>query len=60
MNNSIMDLSILQLSAAYVFILLLLLIFRARGIRREKQILIASVRMTFSAGGASMTSRTRR
>lgn len=46
MNNSIMDLSILQLSAAYVFILLLLLIFRARGIRREKQILIASVRMT--------------
>lgn len=46
MNNSIMDLSILQLSMAYLFILFLLVIFKSRGIKREKQILIASVRMT--------------
>ena len=46
MNNSIMNLSVLQLSIAYIFILVLLVIFKARGIKREKQILIASVRMT--------------
>lgn len=46
MSDKIMDLSILQLSIAYVFVLILLVIFKARGIRREKQILIASVRMT--------------
>lgn len=46
MNNTVMNLSILQLSIAYVFVLILLVIFKSRGIRREKQILIASVRMT--------------
>ena len=46
MNNSIMNLSVLQLSIAYVFILVLLVIFKSRGIKRERQILIASVRMT--------------
>lgn len=46
MNNSIMNLSVLQLAIAYIFILLLLIIFKTRGIKREKQILIASVRMT--------------
>ncbi|MBP1763232.1 MAG: hypothetical protein H6Q65_290 [Firmicutes bacterium] len=46
MNSSVMDLSILQLSIAYVFILILLVIFKSRGIKREKQILIATVRMT--------------
>jgi putative ABC transport system permease protein len=46
MNNSIMDLSVLQLSIAYIFILVILLIFKARGIKRERQILIASMRMT--------------
>lgn len=46
MNNSVMNLSVLQLSIAYIFILVLLVIFKARGIKREKQILIASVRMT--------------
>lgn len=46
MNNSVMDLSIFQLSIAYVFVLLILLIFKSRGIKREKQILIASTRMT--------------
>lgn len=47
MNNSlVMDLPILNLAIAYVFVLLLLLIFKARGIRRERQILIAATRMT--------------
>jgi len=46
MNDQIMNLSVLQLSIAYIFVLILLVIFKARGIRREKQILIASVRMT--------------
>lgn len=46
MNNSLINLSIAQLSIAYVFILVLLVIFKSRGIKREKEILIASVRMT--------------
>ena len=47
MNESaVMDLSVRQLALAYVFVLLLLVIFKTRGIRRERQILIASVRMT--------------
>lgn len=46
MNNSVMDLSIFQLSIAYVSVLILLVIFRSRGIRREKEILIATTRMT--------------
>ena len=46
MNNTVMDLSILNLAIAYVFVLVLLVIFKARGIRREKMILIATTRMT--------------
>jgi putative ABC transport system permease protein len=46
MNNSILNLSVLQLAIAYVFILIVLVIFKTRGIKREKQILIASTRMT--------------
>lgn len=46
MNNKVMDLSILQLSLAYIFVLIMLIIFKSRGIKREKQILIASTRMT--------------
>ena len=46
MNNAVMNLSVVQLSIAYIFVLLLLVIFKSRGIRREKQILIASTRMT--------------
>ena len=42
MNDTVMNLSVLQLSIAYIFVLLLLVIFKSRGIRREKQILIAS------------------
>ncbi|WP_343252670.1 ABC transporter permease [Ligaoa zhengdingensis] len=45
-NDAIMNLSISQLAIAYVFVLVLLVIFQARGIRREKQILIATTRMT--------------
>ncbi len=41
-----MDLSVLNLSFAYLFVLVLLLIFKARGIRREKHIVIASIRMS--------------
>lgn len=46
MNNTVMDLSILQLSLAYIFVFIMLIIFKSRGIKREKQILIASTRMT--------------
>ncbi len=46
MNNTVMDLTVLQLSISYIFVLILLVIFKARGIRREKQILIATTRMT--------------
>lgn len=46
MNGSVLDLPVFQLAIAYVFVLVLLLIFRRRGIRREKQILIAATRMT--------------
>ncbi|WP_297423844.1 iron export ABC transporter permease subunit FetB [Clostridium sp.] len=45
-NNSVMNLSVVQLSIAYVFVFIMLIIFKARGIKREKQILIASTRMT--------------
>ena len=38
MNDSVMDLSIVNLAIAYIFVLLLLIIFRARGIRRENMI----------------------
>lgn len=46
MSGSVMDLPVLNLAIAYVFVLVLLVIFRTRGIRREKQILIATTRMT--------------
>lgn len=45
-NSTVMDLSLLNLAIAYVFVLLLLIIFKARGIKREKMILIATTRMT--------------
>lgn len=46
MNHEVMNLSVLNLSLAYVFVLLLLVVSKARGIRREKMILIATTRMT--------------
>lgn len=46
MNNAVMNLSIINLAIAYVFVLVLLVIFKARDIRREKMIIIATIRMT--------------
>lgn len=46
MNNTVMNLSVLQLSFAYIFVLIILVIFKSRGIRREREILIAATRMT--------------
>ncbi|PLV58949.1 iron export ABC transporter permease subunit FetB [Thermotoga sp. KOL6] len=40
------DISFLQLTTAYIFVLILILILRVRKIPREKDVLIASVRMT--------------
>ena len=44
--NGIIDLQLWQMIAAYVFILVLMLIVKLRGIPREKEILVSSVRMT--------------
>ncbi len=44
--NGVRDLSILQVALAYVFVLVVLAIVRVRGIRREKEILLSSIRMT--------------
>ncbi len=44
--DKVMDLQIWQMAAAYIFIIILLFIVRLRGIAREKEILISSVRMT--------------
>lgn len=46
MNNAVMNLSIINLAIAYIFVLVLLVIFKARDIRREKMIIIATTRMT--------------
>lgn len=46
MSDAVMNLSIMNLAIAYIFVFILLVIFKARGIRREKMILIASMRMT--------------
>lgn len=40
------DLTLIQLATAYVFVVILLIIVRYRGISRERDILLASVRMT--------------
>lgn len=45
-NTAVLDIGFWQLLAAYVFILALLVIVRARKIGREKEIVIASMRMT--------------
>lgn len=44
--GGIIDLQLGQMAASYIFIVILLLIVRARGISREKDILISSIRMT--------------
>lgn len=40
------DLTLWQLVSAYIFILILLIIVKAKGIQREREILISSIRMT--------------
>jgi putative ABC transport system permease protein len=42
----IINLELLQIAIAYIFILLILLVLRLRGIPREKEIIIPSIRMT--------------
>ncbi len=44
--SEIIELSFSQLAAAYVFVIVLIVIVKAKGIPREKDILLASVRMT--------------
>ncbi|WHH58397.1 iron export ABC transporter permease subunit FetB [Petroclostridium sp. X23] len=44
--DKIINLQVWQMAAAYIFILLLLLIVRLRGIPREKEILLSTFRMT--------------
>lgn len=44
--NSVIDLHLWQMIAAYVFVLIVILIVKLRGIPREKEIFISSVRMT--------------
>ncbi len=46
MNSSVMDLPLANLAIAYVFVLLLLVLSKARGVGREKLILLATTRMT--------------
>ena len=44
--NKIMDISVIQLLIAYVFVIITLIIVRIRGIKRERQIFISCIRMT--------------
>lgn len=44
--NGVIDLQLWQMIAAYVFVLILMIIVKIKGIPREKEILISSVRMT--------------
>ena len=46
MMDAVINLQLWQMAAAYIFVVLLLFIVRARGISREKEILISTVRMT--------------
>jgi putative ABC transport system permease protein len=46
MMNSIIDLTAWQVALAYLFVLMVLAIVRIRGIKREKEIIVSSVRMT--------------
>ncbi len=44
--GNVVDLGIWQMIAAYVFVLILLVIVRTKGIKRESEIVISTVRMT--------------
>jgi putative ABC transport system permease protein len=44
--EKIIDLTLIQLASAYIFVVILLVIVKIKGIAREKEILIGSIRMT--------------
>lgn len=44
--NGVVDMQLLQIIAAYVFVFILMIIVRLKGIPRETEILISSIRMT--------------
>ena len=44
--NGVIDLTVFQVALAYVFVLMALVIMRFLGIKREKELIISSVRMT--------------
>lgn len=44
--NSVIELGLWQMLSAYIFVIILLIIVRIKGINREKDILISSLRMT--------------
>lgn len=44
--KEIINLTLVQLALAYVFVIIVLIIVKARGIKREKEIIISSIRMT--------------
>ncbi|KXZ39231.1 putative ABC transport system permease protein [Alkalithermobacter thermoalcaliphilus JW-YL-7 = DSM 7308] len=44
--DGVIDLQFWQMAAAYIFIVILLIIVKVKGISREKEILVSSVRMT--------------
>jgi putative ABC transport system permease protein len=44
--KGIIDLTVVQVALAYVFVIIVLIILRARGINREKEVIISSIRMT--------------
>lgn len=44
--EKVIDLGLIQIASAYIFILILLIIVHIKGISREKEILIASIRMS--------------
>ena len=44
--NDIINLTIWQVALAYIFVLIVLIIVRIRGIKSEKQLIISSIRMT--------------
>lgn len=44
--KGILNLTVVQVALAYVFVIIVIIIVRARGIKREKEIIISSIRMT--------------
>ncbi len=44
--EGVMNLSIWQVVLAYIFVIIVLIIVKVRGINRQKEIIISSIRMT--------------